>query len=122
MTVFDDLISIAEPTVLVRHIHRQAGASWEVRQYLEIGEPPVPVDWTGCTATCQVRNRTGDLIFTFTTITLGSDGWLTMTATPTQTANVPPGDYVYDVDIVNASARRLAFMAGSFRVGKQVTV
>lgn len=119
MTVFDDLIAAASPTVIERHIHRQAGASWEIRQYVDVDA--VPVNWTGCTASCQVANRSGGVVFTFTSLTLSADGWLTMTATPTQTAAVAPGDYIYDVDIVNGASRRLAFMAGSFRVGKQVT-
>jgi hypothetical protein len=120
VTVFDDLVAAASPTVLERHIHRQAGASWEIRQYLEVSG--VPMDWTGCTAFCQVADRSGTVVFTFTAPTVTSTGWVTLTATPTATAAVPPGDYIYDVDVVNAAGRRLALMAGSFRVGKQVTV
>jgi hypothetical protein len=120
VTVFDDLVAAASPTIIERHLHRQAGASWEIRQYLDVDT--VPVDWTGCTASCQVRDRAGALIFAFTSLTLTNVGWLTMTATPTQTAALAPGDYLYDVDIVNALGRRLPLMAGSFRIGKQVTV
>jgi hypothetical protein len=120
VAVFDDLVAAASPTVIERHIHRQAGASWEIRQYLEVDT--VPVDWTGCTAFCQVRDRAGALIYAFTSLTLTNAGWLTLTATPTATGVVPPGDYVYDVDVVNAASRRLPLMAGSFKVGKQVTV
>lgn len=117
MTVFDDLVALANPTVLTRDLHRQAGASWEIRQYLEVDG--VPMVWTGCTATCMIKTSSDALMFTWTTLAL-TTGWLTMSATPTQTT-LTPGLYLYDVDVVNASGRRLAFMAGTFRIGRQVT-
>lgn len=118
MTVFDDLIAAASPYIIERNLHRQQGASWEVRQYLSIND--VPMDWTGCTASCQIKGTDGTAVFTFASLTL-STGWLVMTATPTNTLALPPGTYDYDVDIVNGSARRLSFMAGKFKIAKQVT-
>lgn len=119
MTLFDDLVSVASPVLITRNIHRQQGGSWEIRQPLQVNG--ADMDWTGCTASCQIRTRSGDLIFAFTTLTL-TTGNLTMTATPTQTAALQTGSFVYDVDIVNGSGRRLPFMSGSFRIEKQVTV
>lgn len=118
MTVFDDLVAAANPYLIERNIAKIQGGSWEVRQTLQVND--VPMDWTGCTASCQIKKSDGTLVFTFTTLALTA-GLLTMTATPTQTASLVVGLYYYDVDIVNGSSRRLAFMSGNFRIAKQVT-
>lgn len=118
MSVFDDLVAVTSPVLIERHLHRQQGASWEVRQTLQVND--VDMDWTGCTASCQIKDAAGTLIFTFTTATL-TTGLLTLTATPTQTNTLPVGTYEYDVDVVNASARRLPLMSGKFKIAKQVT-
>ena len=118
MAVFDDLIAYANPVLIERDIHLQQGASWEIRQPLSVNG--TPMDFSGCSAFCQVRTRAGAMVFTFTSITLAT-GLLTLQAAPSATASLVPGIYVYDVDVLNSTSRRLTMMAGNFRIAAQVT-
>ena len=119
MTVFDDLIAAANPTILTRDVMRQQGASWEIRQYLSVNG--AAMDWTGCTVASQIRKPDGTSVYSFNSLTADSTGWVILKATPSDTASLAVGFYDYDVDITNGSGRKLAFMAGRFVISKQVT-
>ena len=87
----------------------------------------VPINWTGYTAKMQVRqyiNTTDTAVLTLTTgsgITAGAnDGKVIITATATQTAAIPQGNYVYDLELTSG-AYVVRFLQGRFTVDGQVT-
>ena len=61
-----------------------------------------PVDFTGATGAAQIRDLTGTLIDSFTVVTGGNDGLITLTLSDTQTAAIDPGFYKSDVKITDS--------------------
>jgi hypothetical protein len=62
------------------------------------------VDLTGYTANSQIRKtHTSSSSVSFTTTVSGTQGLIILSLTDTQTANLVPGRYVYDVLITSGS-------------------
>ena len=74
---------------------------WEI--YLLDTDGVTPLDLTGCTVRSQLRKSYSDtnptLSFTCTINPVPTTGRVIISATATQTAAVPKGKYVYDVEV-----------------------
>ena len=85
-----------------------------------------PVDWTGYTAALQVRQYYGSdtTVLSLSTgsgiAALTSNGQITITATATQTAAIPAGNYVYDLELTSGSYK-IRLLEGRFTVTPEVT-
>ena len=85
-----------------------------------------PVDWTGYTAALQVRQFYGSDTPVLSLSTgsgisaLSSNGEITITATATQTAAIPAGNYVYDLELTSGSYK-IRLLEGTFVVTPEVT-
>ena len=82
-------------------------------------------DLTGYTGSGQIRKHytsTTAVDFTISFEQPRSLGQVTMSLTRTQTANMEPGRYVYDVEITDASDFRSRLVEGIVTVTPQVTL
>lgn len=86
------------------------------------------VNWTGYSGKLQVR-RYADLtktaVLTLTTsgggiTNLTNDGKIILTVTPTQTAAIVAGNYVYDLELTQGTYK-VRLLSGRFTVTPQVT-
>lgn len=78
-----------------------------------------PIDFTGWTARMLIgaQGGTADLELTSTTgITLGTDGKLTITLTPAQTANLAGGITYYQLDLTEPDGFVRRFLRGKVSV------
>ena len=84
------------------------------------------VDWTGYTAALQVRQYYGSdttvlSLSTGSGITaLTNDGKVIIQATAVQTAAIPAGNYVYDLELTSG-AYKVRLVEGRFTVTPEVT-
>lgn len=87
-----------------------------------------PVNLAGYSARMHVRRRITDADFIIAltnangAITLGgAAGTITLALTATQTAALPSGAFVYDLEVVNASGVVERLLKGTFLVDPEVT-
>lgn len=87
-----------------------------------------PYNLTGYTARMQVRSNiaSSTVVLSLTTensrITLGTGEWnVNLTVDANTTANLTPGMYVYDLEIVSASSVVTRLIEGNFKVKAEVT-
>lgn len=80
------------------------------------------IDLAGYTANAQMKKTyTSSNSVTFTTVVSAAQGLVTLSLTDTQTANITPGRYVYDVIItINSTTTRI--VEGIVTVTPRVTV
>ena len=104
------------------------GATWNYELVWEDGNPSAPVDLTGYTAKMQVRiiKPASKVILELTSllgggITLGGvDGTIDLDLSAADTAEIPAGRYVYDLEMTDGSiVTRL--IEGAFVVSGGVT-
>lgn len=103
------------------------GATFRAPFRWSAGDPPAPVDLTGCTAKMQVREKleSPDVLLELTTenggIALGADGSVTLFLSDTTTAAIQWRAGVYDLEIkfTDGDVRRLLF--GAVKVVPEVT-
>lgn len=100
------------------------GSTWE--QALLYRDPSgAAIDLTGCTARMQVREfyESEEPLVSIDTddgITISSGGRIDLVLTAEQTADIPAGKYVYDLELVNGDVvTRL--LQGRFVVDPEVT-
>lgn len=91
-----------------------------------VGNPPGPVDFTGCTARAQIRpslqSKTVLLEMTTENGRLALElGKLTIDLSAEDTASLPPADAVYDLELVYPSGRVVRLMSGKVCVSPEVT-
>lgn len=80
------------------------------------------VDLTGYTANAQMKKTyTSSNVVTFTTTITPLQGFVTLSLTDTQTANITPGRYVYDV-ILTVGSITTRIVEGIVTVTPRVTV
>lgn len=110
----------------IYNITMDQGAQWTLTVVYD-NNNGTPIDLTGYTARMQVRPKFGadNAVLTLSSVSGGIvitplTGTLNLTATTAQTADIPGGFYVYDLEIDNAGiVTRL--MQGSVTVRDQVT-
>jgi hypothetical protein len=104
------------------------GATFALTLTWRQGEPPVAVNLTGYTARMQLRETTGSpsTVLSLTSaggggLTLGgAAGTIALNVSATQTAELTPGTYLYDLELVNgATVTRL--VEGRAVVSPEVT-
>jgi hypothetical protein len=102
------------------------GDTWTTAPAWKINNSYVNV--TGYTAKLTVRKavNSASSVFEFSTsngrITVGSyDGKFTLTASASDTASVPAGNYVYDFDVVSSGGVSTTLLSGGFQVIAQVS-
>lgn len=80
------------------------------------------IDLAGYTANAQMKKTyTSSNSVTFTTVVSAAQGLVTLSLTDTQTANITPGRYVYDVILtINSTTTRI--VEGIVTVTPRVTV
>ena len=87
-----------------------------------------PRNLTGYTARMQVREvvTSQDFLLELTTensrIALGGAlGTITLTVASSATAQILPGQYVYDLELVSGGGQKTTLLGGNFKVKAQVT-
>lgn len=85
-----------------------------------------PRNFTGYTGRMQIKTTlSSDVVITLTTggsgITLSSLGVVTLTMTPTQTADIAAGDYKYDMQTTSPTGVIKTWIEGSFTIVTDVT-
>ena len=82
-----------------------------------------PLDVTGFTANLQVRAAATDASPAFefknanSRVTIGTtDGLITFSMTATDSAALTLGDYVYALEIIDATSKNIPVMSGKFKV------
>lgn len=86
-----------------------------------VSDTGVPVNWTGYTASMQVRRYADSDVILTPTVTLGGTaGTITVTAAATATAAVPAGNYVYDIELTSG-AYVVRILQGKFVMVGEVT-
>lgn len=82
-----------------------------------------PADLTGYSARGQIRKTyTSSTAVDFTTaVTDPSNGKIKITLSGTQTANMKPGRYVYDVEVVSSGGSITRVVEGQLEVTPRVT-
>lgn len=112
------------------NIDLEQGATYS-KQFLwqTSGQPPTPIDLTGCTARMQIRtsiDAPDPPILELTTensgIVLGDDnGTIDVLITATQTAGLQFATGVYDLEIETASGFVTRLLKGAVSLDKEVT-
>lgn len=106
----------------------EQGTTWH--RVLEYQNPDTtPYVLTGWTAVMQVRRRSGaagDPVVELSTVGTGIEldgpaGTLTVSLTATETAALPAGRYVYDLEIASPSNEITRLVEGAFIVDPEVT-
>lgn len=73
-------------------------------QYADTGEP---LDLTGCSVYSQMRDRpNGTLVATATTSMTAASGDIWVTYAASATASITPGEYGYDVWLVDGNSKK----------------
>lgn len=80
-----------------------------------------PIDFTGYTASSQMRKSYSSSTFNQFVVTLGSTGQVTLSMDATTTNNITAGRYVYDVEVQNPSGIRSRVVEGIVTVTPQVS-
>ena len=87
------------------------------------------VNVSGYTAKMSLRKSetSSTSTFDFSTangriVTGSDDGKFTISASSTDTATVPAGSYVYDLEVTSPTGTKTTILSGVFTVNKQVTV
>jgi hypothetical protein len=94
--------------VYVSNLIINAGATFSQTFNLEDTATNAPLSLTGYTASAQMRKWAGSSSSTSFTCTIESPataGKLTISLTSTQTANLKPGRYVYDILITSGNIK-----------------
>lgn len=104
------------------------GADYDRTLTFKVGDPAGPADLTGCTARAQIRSSVASktVLLELTTenarIVLGGPaGTITLAMSATDTAGLPPGDLVYDLELVYPSGRVRRLLYGTVCVSPEVT-
>ena len=85
-------------------------------------EEEVAVNLTGYTANSQIRKHYSSSNSQSFSITLGgTSGTITLSLTSTQTSNLTPGRYVYDVELTSSSNVVSRIVEGIVTVTPEVT-
>jgi len=80
-----------------------------------------PINFTGYTAESQIRKTyTASTSYPFT-VTLTSDGQVSLSMTANQTGAITAGRYVYDVEVESGSGVRSRIVEGIVTITPQVT-
>ncbi len=80
------------------------------------------IDLTGYTGRSQMRKHyTSSNSQSFTVVLNTSEGTVALSLTPVQTANLTPGRYVYDVEVVSAANVVSRIVEGIVTVTPEVT-
>jgi len=90
--------------VYVSNLVVNCGASFAQTFTLEEGATNSAYDLTGATAESQLRKHAGSTTaigFNVTIISPETSGKIILELTPTQTTNLKPGRYVYDIVVTN---------------------
>lgn len=110
------------------NIRIEQGATFSQPITWKAGEPPAPVDLTGCTARMQVRHKIKDtaVLLSLTTengriVLGGANGIITLKLSATDTAAIAWTSGVYDLEIVFAGGVVRRLMYGSVTVSQEVT-
>jgi hypothetical protein len=103
------------------------GDTFKTSPAWKINNSYVNVD--GYTAKMQVRQAvtSTSVIVEMSTengriVTGTTDGKFTITLLPAETAPLPPGNYIYDLDITSPGGVRTTLLQGGFAIVAQVTV
>jgi hypothetical protein len=104
------------------------GATFEFNARYDAGQPPAPVDLTGCTARMQVRQsvESPEVLLELSTenarITLGGPaGTITLAITATDTAAITWAGGVYDFELQFPGGRVKRLFYGTVTVSPDVT-
>ncbi len=82
----------------------------------------VAIDLTGYTGASKMRKHyTSSNAQSFTIALNSSDGYVTLSLSSTQTSNLTPGRYVYDVEVVSSSNVVSRIVEGIVTVTPEVT-
>lgn len=81
-----------------------------------------PIDLTGYTGTAQIRKHYTSTANTPFSVSIGGvEGAVLLSLTPTQTANLMAGRYVYDVELTSSGGVVSRIVEGIVTVTPQVT-
>lgn len=79
------------------------------------------IDLTGYTGAGQIRKTYTSSSYTSITVSLGANGQVSMSLTPTQTANLTAGRYLYDVELTSSGGTVTRVVEGIVTVTPQIT-
>ena len=111
MATFDALVPLALPFLASETIEVVQGASWEWDYDIAI-DGDDPVDFTGCTGTCQVRSQGTDALVVAPTVSFPADGVVRCTVTPSVSDALTPGGYLHEVRVTNGAGRKVVIVGG----------
>lgn len=84
----------------------------------------LPINLTGCTVSCQVR-ETADSVSVAATVTCtvldAAAGTVSIELSDTNTALLPPADYKWDAIMVDAGGETNPWWRGTFTITERVT-
>lgn len=101
------------------------GDTWKFNATVETDG--VAWNFTGYTAKMQVKESSSALntyldLATGDEITLNSSGKISITVSAAVMATVPPGRWVYDLEVTSSGGEKTTLLEGNFVVSPQVTV
>lgn len=105
------------------------GADYELeltRKWLCDGQPDQLIDMTGYTAVMQLRRTANSHPVVTLTHTSGisfggANGKIFIVMTETQTAAIPPADYLFDLKIASPAGQTTRLIEGRVRVSPEVS-
>lgn len=81
----------------------------------------LPISNTGFTANSSIKKSYTSVNYTATFQTQISDGVVTLSLSKTQTANIAPGRYLYDIIITDSSNNTIRFYEGVATITPSIT-
>ncbi len=103
------------------------GATYSRNLVWKTGTPPTAVNLGSSTARMQIRSSHSSptIILELTTgngrITLGAGGQITLSITAADTANLPAGRYVYDLEMISTGGLVTRLLEGNVKITPEVT-
>lgn len=124
MAGFEDLIPASMPYMAREQLAGSTGSDWEW-SYEVLDNSGNAVDFTGCTAVCEIRDKLGGTVVLAPAVTFPAAGQVKVTATNAQTAALAAGFYVHEVEVTRTSDGKKVKLVGAgdsqFTVKGQVT-